>query len=205
MICVFRYSQTRVYQYLLTRAELQVNLKNCHGQTALHIAARWVYHLSQISSSQVLLSDIPDSMFPRRLFPCWPERILMSTAGAVSAPAPPWWRPSTPALRLYRSVLELSSEGCQLVLTVRYFQALLEDSRVDLASPGSSLRVLRDQVGAALVSLELSARASVLQVLAGRERSEKAAAVSEFSLDEGYLTTSSTGSEIPARARYILP
>ena len=40
-VSVFRYGQAGVYRYLLTRAELQVNLQNCHGQTALHTAARW--------------------------------------------------------------------------------------------------------------------------------------------------------------------
>ena len=93
-----------------------------------------------------------------------------------------------------------------LVFTVKYLQVLLDDSRVDVVSADCSLRRLRDQVGVALVSLETSARVRVLQVLAGRERSEKqSSAVSEFSLDEGYLTTSSTGSEVQARARYILP
>ena len=83
---------------------------------------------------------------------------------------------------------------------MKYLQVLLDDSRVDVVSADWSLRRLRDQVGVALVSLETTVRARVLQVLAGREKSEK-----EFSLDEGYLTTSSTGSEVPARARYILP
>ena len=82
---------------------------------------------------------------------------------------------------------------------MKYFQALLEDSRVELGRPDCSLRRLREAVGVARVSLEPSVRDRVLQVLAGRERSEK------LSVDEGYLTTSSTGSDLPARARYILP
>ena len=83
---------------------------------------------------------------------------------------------------------------------MRYFQALLE------ARPDCSLRRLREAVGLALVSLDLTLRARLLRVLAGPERREKAAAVAEFSVDEGYLTTSSTGSElVPARAHCILP
>ena len=35
-----RYNQAQVYQYLLARTEIQVNLQNSHGQTALHTAAR---------------------------------------------------------------------------------------------------------------------------------------------------------------------
>ena len=50
---------------------------------------------------------------------------------------------------------------------------------------------MREQVGAALVSLQPEVRAEVNRVLAVRESREKQLAVSEFSLDEGYLTSSS--------------
>ena len=79
---------------------------------------------------------------------------------------------------------------------------------MDVSLPDVSLHTMKDQVGAALVSLQPAVRAAVLRVLqvAGERREKQACGVSEFSLDEGYLTSSSsTGSELQARARHFLP
>ena len=37
----FRYNQRTVWKFLLTRPDIDVNLENSHGQTALHTAARF--------------------------------------------------------------------------------------------------------------------------------------------------------------------
>ena len=37
----FRYNQKTVWKFLLSKSELEVNLQNSHGQTALHTAARF--------------------------------------------------------------------------------------------------------------------------------------------------------------------
>ena len=41
MLLVFRYNQRNVWRFLLERPELNINLQNEHGQTALHTAARF--------------------------------------------------------------------------------------------------------------------------------------------------------------------
>ena len=41
MLFVFRYNQKNVWRFLLGRSELEINLQNEHGQTALHTAARF--------------------------------------------------------------------------------------------------------------------------------------------------------------------
>ncbi len=44
MLFVFRYNQRNVWRFLLGRSELEINLQNEHGQTALHTAARFNIH-----------------------------------------------------------------------------------------------------------------------------------------------------------------
>ena len=64
---------------------------------------------------------------------------------------------------------------------------------------------MTDLVGVALVNLEESARDRTRAVLGNRVRALKPSVATEFSLDEGYLTTSSTGSERLSKSQYFTP
>ena len=89
---------------------------------------------------------------------------------------------------------------CFPLLTLNV-QVLVSDERVDMETSDLSLRKMADMVGVALEQLQARDRDKILALLLSRVRPSK----SEFSVDEGYLTTSSTGSEQPAKCSYFTP
>ena len=67
------------------------------------------------------------------------------------------------------------------------------------------LRKMTDVVGIAVVGLEESDKDRTLAALGARVRAPRPSVATEFCLDEGYLTTSSTGSERLSKSQYFTP
>jgi len=150
-----RYNQKRVWQYLLSRPEIDVNVKNSHGQTALHTAARF---------------NIPEAVADLLKS----KKVDVNSKSALG---------SSPAMVAVKYV---SQEALKV---------LVRDSRVILDSRDDKGRKMEEVVGfAALYVCEKKVQKDIENILqdAHMKHFTGCKPSSEFHLDEGYLTMSST-------------
>jgi len=148
-----RYNQPRVWQYLLSRPEIDVNLRNSHGQTALHTAARF---------------NIPEAVADLLKS----KKVDVNTKSVLG---------STPAMVAVKYV---SQEALKV---------LVGDPRVILDSKDSKGRKMEEVISAAVLSCDKKEQEVVQYILReAHMRQFVGSKPSEFHLDEGYLTMSST-------------